>query len=142
MWRTGQTARPRRQYKIPARISSYIEIVVTVWENELDSVCLNGWAGQGKPSRRQSKIPVRVFKDPYIQMQLPYSRLLILNGLSKHVNVKCMIRMNDLESRPINMKWVVQYWMCLFRGPLVVVSSILSIRAIQGNGIVNLDMIL
>ena len=26
--------------------------VVTVCLNELDSVCLNGWAGQGKPSRR------------------------------------------------------------------------------------------
>ena len=26
--------------------------VVAVCLNELDSVCLNGWAGQGKPSRR------------------------------------------------------------------------------------------
>ena len=40
--------------------------VVTVCLNELDSVCLNGWAGQGKPSRRLSKIRVRIFKNPYI----------------------------------------------------------------------------
>ena len=40
--------------------------VVAVCLNELDSVCLNGWAGQGKPSRRKSKIPVRIFKNPYI----------------------------------------------------------------------------
>jgi hypothetical protein len=36
--------------------------VVTVCLNELDSVCLNGRAGQGKPSRRVSKIPVRILK--------------------------------------------------------------------------------
>ena len=40
--------------------------VVTVCLNELDSVCLNGRAGQGKHSRRLSKIHVRIFKSPYV----------------------------------------------------------------------------
>jgi hypothetical protein len=35
--------------------------VVAVCLNELDSVCLNGRAGQGKPSRRESKNQVRIF---------------------------------------------------------------------------------
>ena len=28
--------------------------------NKMDSVCLNGWAGQGKSSRKQSQIPARI----------------------------------------------------------------------------------
>ena len=40
--------------------------VVTLCSNELDSVCLHGLAGHGKPSRRYSKIPVLIFKSPYI----------------------------------------------------------------------------
>ena len=36
--------------------------IVTVCFSELDSVCVNGRAGQGKPSRRWSKIPVRTCK--------------------------------------------------------------------------------
>ena len=38
--------------------------VVAVCLNELDSVCLNSWAGQGTPSQRKSKIPVRILKNP------------------------------------------------------------------------------
>ena len=44
--------------------------VNTVRLNELASVCLNGRAGPGKPSRRYSKIPVRIFKSPYIYINV------------------------------------------------------------------------
>jgi hypothetical protein len=40
--------------------------VVAVCLNELDSVCLNVWAGQGKLSRRYSKRLDRIFINPYI----------------------------------------------------------------------------
>jgi len=44
MWRAGQTARPQSmKYQFV-----YLN-VDTVRLNELDSVCLNGRAGQGKP---------------------------------------------------------------------------------------------
>ena len=44
----------------------YLNVDTSIPSNELDSVCLNGRAGQGKPSRRWSRIPVRIFKSPYI----------------------------------------------------------------------------
>jgi hypothetical protein len=47
MWRVGQTARPRREYEIQIRIFKCRYRTFTV--NELDSVCLNGRAGHGKP---------------------------------------------------------------------------------------------
>jgi hypothetical protein len=47
MWRAGQTARPRRlKYQFV-----YLNVVI-VSLDELDSLCLNGRAGEGKPSRR------------------------------------------------------------------------------------------
>ena len=47
-------------HKVPEIVWNFssIHIFIDVCLNQLDSVCLNGLAGQGKPSRRYSKIPV------------------------------------------------------------------------------------
>ena len=75
MWRAGETATPRRQY-VP---SVYLNVCV----NKLDSVCLNGWAGQGKPPGGSLKyqfgyLKIRIFKCSYRSYKkehLPRARL-------------------------------------------------------------------
>ena len=47
MWRAG----PEAPDEIPQFVYCMFH-VVAVCLNESDSVCLNGWAGQGKPSQR------------------------------------------------------------------------------------------
>ena len=55
-----------------------------LYVDKLNSACLNGWAGQGKPSRRLSKIQVRRLKSPYIYIDVvtvPYTWIL-MDGFS------------------------------------------------------------
>ena len=54
--------------------------VVTVCLNEMDSVCLNGWAGQGKHSHSLKYLfvclKIRIFKCSYRSCKGPISQLM------------------------------------------------------------------